>query len=465
MSSTVGATAPLRPIGPAIARRGLAQRLGRAFLLQALLISLTGALGVLATAFTIKAVLIKRALEQEAAHYWTRVARHGEVPPPDTRNLRGYLAPEGDESTLPEKLRGLAPGFHEIERHDRPLEDETDFSAVYVSAEGGRRLYLVLDGRRIGELTLLLGLLPLGVVVIVLYLGAWTAYRLSRNAVSPVEQLVERIQALDPASASSFADAFGDPPAGAGREVAALSEALSALTRRVDALLERERTFTRDASHELRSPLTVVRMASDILLRDPGVAGSHRASIERIQRAARDMEELTEAFLLLARESETALGADWVDVNAVIDQELQSVRPLVEDKPISLELHPECRLRVRASDKVLAILIGNLLRNAVKYTDEGAVRIRIRADHVEIEDSGEGMSETDWERAFRPFLRVGTNRRGGFGVGLTIVKRLSERFGWPLEIHSELGVGTRVRIEFPGAWATLERGGRGTDPR
>jgi signal transduction histidine kinase len=434
-----------------VPRRGLGQRLGRAFLLQALLIGLTGVLGVFAAAFTIKEILIKRALEQEAAHYWERRASRAAFPTPDTRNLFGYLVEDGDEGRLPPELQSLAPGFHELAREDRTHEVQADFSVVYVSEDAGRTLYLVFDGERVGELALLFGLLPLAVVIVVLYLGAWAAYRLSRSAVSPIEQLAERIQAIDPASASDFADAFTEAPPGAGREVAALSEALAALARRVESLLERERNFTRDASHELRSPLTVMRMASDLLLQDPELRDGHRAAVERIQRATRDMEELTEALLLLARESDAALSTDWVELNAVVRQEVQAVTPLLEGRPIDVAVEERCRLAVRASDKVLAVLVGNLLRNAVKYTDEGSIRVCIAPRHVEIEDSGEGMSESEREHAFKPFFRVGRSPRGGFGVGLTIVKRLSDRFGWPVAVDSELGVGTRVRVDFPGS--------------
>jgi signal transduction histidine kinase len=100
------------------------------------------------------------------------------------------------------------------------------------------------------------------------------------------------------------------------------------------------------------------------------------------------------------------------------------------------------------------VLIGNLIRNAFSYTDEGTVRIHISDRALTIEDSGVGMPSQEVEQVFKPFFRGGSKARGGHGVGLTIVKRLSDRFGWPIRLESTVGVGTRVVVDFPGATCT-----------
>ena len=94
-------------------------------------------------------------------------------------------------------------------------------------------------------------------------------------------------------------------------------------------------------------------------------------------------------------------------------------------------------------------MLGNLLRNACHYTDRGRIVVRIERDRVSVEDSGIGMTPADLERAFEPFFRGGEHRDGGQGVGLTIVRRLADRFGWPVELQSEHGRGTRATLRFP----------------
>ena len=84
-------------------------------------------------------------------------------------------------------------------------------------------------------------------------------------------------------------------------------------------------------------------------------------------------------------------------------------------------------------------------------SDAGTVRLHVGHHSVTIEDSGVGIPDEKVEQVFEPFVRGDSRSRGGHGVGLTIVKRLSDRFGWPVHFRSTVGVGTRVVVEFPDA--------------
>ena len=138
-------------------------------------------------------------------------------------------------------------------------------------------------------------------------------------------------------------------------------------------------------------------------------------------------------------------------LNDLVAEEVERARLLAADKPVTAEVRGTQRLFVEAPEKVLSILLGNLLRNAFSYTDAGQVVVEIGAGKVSIRDTGVGIAQGKIEEMFRPFVRGEDNRRGGHGVGLTIVRRLSDRFGWPLSVVSEPGVGTTVEITFPGA--------------
>ena len=428
-------------------KRGLRQRLGRAFLLQAVLISVAAIIGVYAAAFTIEEVLVKRALEEEATYFWDHHDRSAEFPLPDTRNLTGYLAPQSDVGGLPGPLRSLSPGFHK-------LPTQAEFSVVYVTDHGSDRLYLVFDGESVGQLALYFGLVPLAGILIVLYLIAWFAYRIAGKAISPIVWLAKEVQKFDPDSDKRPSFSPSSLPGSPDREVLALSEALSTLTRRVDEFVERERNFTRDASHELRSPLTVIKIAADMLLSEQELNRHARNSVLRIKRSATDMEELTEAFLLLAREVDRKYSAEPACINEITEYELERARYLLHGKPITVSFDAECVLLTPAPEKVLSVLIGNLIRNAFSYTDEGTVKIHISGNALAIEDSGVGMQSEEVGQVFKPFFRGGSRARGGHGVGLTIVKRLSDRFGWPIRLDSTVGVGTRVVVEFLDATCT-----------
>ena len=423
-------------------RAGLGERFGRAFLFQAVLIAIAAVLGVYAAAFAIEEILIKQALRQEATYYWDKRVQNPEFPLPDTLNLTGYLARQGDTSSVPEALHELEPGFHH-------LPTQSDFSVVFVTGFKDERLYLVFDGEQVGELALYFGLVPLASVLVVIYLLTWIGYRLSRSALSPILWLSRQVHKMDPEAPDAAVFSAGSLPGNPDREIVALADALSRLSQRINEFAERERNFTRDASHELRSPLTVIKIAADMLLSEQELDTPARNSVLRIRRAAADMEELTEVFLLLARESEHGLSTDPVCINDIVSEELERARVRLGAKPVEVSFNATCRLIVEASDKVVSVLFGNLIRNAFDYTDNGAVTIEVHPGRVSIEDSGQGMPKEDVDRVFEPFYRGASRERGGHGVGLTIVKRLSDRFGWPVQISSELGVGTRIAVDFP----------------
>jgi signal transduction histidine kinase len=195
----------------------------------------------------------------------------------------------------------------------------------------------------------------------------------------------------------------------------------------------------------------VIKIAADMLLGEQELSDQARNSVIRIRRNASDMEELMEALLLLAREFDLGLSAEDVCVNDVLEEEVERTRQSMLDKPVNLEIDHQCRLHVQASEKALSMLLGNLLRNAAKYTEQGEIRVSIGESGVLIEDSGIGMTKDELEKVFTPYYRAPGSTQAGHGVGLSIVSRLSDRFGWKVDMDSEPEQGTRVTVGFPGA--------------
>lgn len=424
--------------------KGIKAKLSAAYILQAAVISFATILGVYAAAMVMEEILVKQTLREEAAFFWDRIEADSEFVAPRTLNLQTW---HGEASqvpeSVPESLAGLATGFTELAEMPGKL--------VYVSERDDQRLWLLFDKGGVSELALWFGLVPLAGVLLALYLSTWLLYRLSNRAVSPIIWLARQVEAVDPKDpcSSHLSDLdLDEMPGEPNGEVLALADALKAYERRHQSFVERERNFTRDASHELRSPLTVIRAASEILLGGELDDFSRKAA-EKILKSSRDMEELTSAFLLLARESDTGLTKADIDLNQFARDELERVEDLVSGKPVTVNVVEHSHLRVHSARQVLSVMVGNLLRNACSYTDEGRVEVIIGADSIAVEDSGEGISQELLDKIFDPYYRGQRSERGGHGVGLTIVKRLSDRYHWPLKIKSTLGVGTKVCIHFP----------------
>lgn len=423
-------------------RLRLDARLWRAFLLQIALISATVVAGVYLAEFAIREMLIVSALEREADYFWSRYAITNDTPAPNTNSLIGYLF-DKDAAEIPAEFSNLALGIHD-------LETAVGASVVHVSEVEGKRLYLVFDANNIQQLATYFGIAPLALMLVVLYSSAWFAFGLARKAVSPVVRLARLVQDINVETPDLAAFATGNPASGADAEIEHLSHALLHLMGRVDQLIERERNFSREASHELRSPLTVIRMAADNLLGRPLEDGA-RGMVEKIRAASQDMAELTEALLLLAREHEGVLATESVSVNQVLRDELARCRMIYEAKQLDFRLDETVALEIDAAPRLLAIVLGNLLRNACAYTDAGTIIIAVNNGRVTIGDSGIGMSKENLGRVFTPYFRVSQARGSGHGIGLTLVKRISDRCGWGVAIDSEPERGTQVEVSLPAA--------------
>jgi len=427
-------------------RSGLIHKITRAFLLQGILISIAAMLSVFFAKIVLEEILIKEAIKQEADYFWENYQYQQSFPLPDTRNLTGYFdiaqLPSALQQNIPEE-----PGFYEYRK---------DEIVLYISQQDARTLYLLYNRGQVDTLAAYYGLFPLALVLIILYLSLWLTYRFSRRTISPVSLLARQVNKIDIASRDLSPLQIENLPFDIDDDIQVLSDAIVNLGERLDAFVTREQNFTRDASHELRSPLTVINIAADMLLAEQELPDAAKKSVMRIKRAASDMEELTAAFLLLARESDQELSTDLVSVNDIIDEEIERAQLLNKDKHLDINYSPRYRLETHASDKVLSVLFGNLIRNAFLYTDHGSIDITINKDSVIIKDSGKGIPQQQVEDIFKPYYRGNNTATHGYGVGLTIVKRLSDRFNWPIKISSTPGKGTRIEVKFPECEATFQ---------
>jgi signal transduction histidine kinase len=174
------------------------------------------------------------------------------------------------------------------------------------------------------------------------------------------------------------------------------------------------------------------------------------AALARMRKAVNEMQALLETLLLLARGEELDAQTEDVAVADVIAEQMDAVREAAQRKDVTLEIEAVSPCIVKAPRKVLEILLGNLLRNAVNYTEHGRVRAIIHEQSVQIEDTGVGMGPEDLDKVFEAFYRGEKSRHvaPGHGLGLAIVKRLADRYHWHIGAVSALGEGTRFEVRF-----------------
>jgi signal transduction histidine kinase len=420
--------------------QGLPRRLRYAFTLQVMLASVAVVIGAVVTGSIVKDALTDQQLRREAQEFWSGRARDPAYPLPQTSTLHGYfVARTQRQDGVPDELRRYGTGVSDLPGDNRKL---------IIDERPQGRLYLVMSFDLLDAVIRRAGLVSMLLALLAVYLTTWLTYRASKRLVTPVSWLAQQVAQWDPGKPDMHSIAPGRIPGEDGGEVGQLTSALRNLTRRTRDLVARERDFTRDASHELRTPLTVIRVATDMMLADAEIPARAHRSLQRVQQAGRDMEAIIDAFLILAREHGHAPLTEDFDVATVVDEEVEKARPLLAGKPVELEVVAAASPRLHGSPRVLAVMLGQVLDNACVFTERGRIEVRIEPRSLVVVDTGIGMAPQVLRKIWDPFYRADLVNPTGKGMGLSIVRRLAERFGWAVTLESTPGVGTVATIDF-----------------
>jgi two-component system, OmpR family, sensor kinase len=239
-----------------------------------------------------------------------------------------------------------------------------------------------------------------------------------------------------------------------GRMVAVLNSTFS----RLEAAFAQQTRFTADASHELRTPVTVILSQTQTVLGRERTAAEYRGSLEACQRAAQRMHRLIESLLELAR---LDAGLEKMKCGAFnLDQTIadcvELVRPLAAERRLTLRTELTVTECLGDSDR-LSQVIMNLLGNAIHYNKEGGdIHLVSRADYTTIiltvSDTGLGISSEHIDHIFERFYRgdsARTSSHGRTGLGLAICRSIVEAHGGTIEVASQAGIGTTFTVRLP----------------
>lgn len=353
--------------------------------------------------------------------------------PPRSSDLRSYVVDPSDLAALPIALRDVPPGiWHDV------LIDGRNYQVANFALPD-RRLYLTYDITDVEQREFWLSLaLSAGVLLATLLAGV-LGWRLSRVVVAPVAQLAAEIKALEPGRTEPpLAQRFPDVDLGI------IAAAFDAYARRLAEFVLRERAFTEDVSHELRTPISIVATAAELLGGDAAVPGSARPAIERIARASRQMEQTTQALLFMAREAEPPQEAmRAMPLRNVLEDVIAAQRRALPRFTLSATLGTR---GPAVPHGLAAIVVGNLLSNALQHSGTGAAELVQEGARVSVRDRGAGIPAEALPHIFERHYRG--PRSGGSGLGLHIVKRICDRQGWTLEARSTPGQETVLAVEF-----------------
>lgn len=328
---------------------------------------------------------------------------------------------------IPRSLRTLSDGVHEV---------TVDGIGLHVfAARTAAGQFVVVDHESDYEkveaaVYSLIALSLLGFLGLSLLLGRFMA----RRFVSPITDLSVAMANREPEL----------PLLDTNNELGELARAFDGYARQMRHYLERERFFTGDVSHELRTPLTIIRGAVEILASEMSASATQRAPIERINRALQDATDSVSVLLMLARAPHLIESVE-ISAAALAHAQVEQYQFLASQKGIALAFDGG-DFPFRAPPKLMEAALGNLIRNACLYTEQGAVRVRVSNFSIEVQDSGAGlppavlaMFENDRAGAY-----TGSE---GTGLGLALVIRICEHTGAALRVVSSSGSGSIIAID------------------
>lgn len=219
--------------------------------------------------------------------------------------------------------------------------------------------------------------------------------------------------------------------------------------------VENIKQFSSDASHELKTPLTVIQGEIELIKNKEASKEELEAVINKVDKEQKKLQEIIKNFLLLSRLDKEQIHNKKTSLDKVLFEAVELNLDFIEKKNLELKLDIEEDLTVNFNEKYLSIVVNNLLTNAIKYTNEGYIKLEAKKQNnkviLKVSDSGIGISKEDQKKIYERFYRVDkarTSMKDGIGLGLSIVKKICERYETIIKVNSEINKGSTFSIEF-----------------
>lgn len=318
----------------------------------------------------------------------------------------------------------------------------------YYLLVGQSTLYVTNVLRKIREMLWYFGI---GLLVVA-GIGGWY---LARRVLKPVSDITNTARAL-----TAYHLDKRLPEKGADDELGLLVHTFNEMIDRIQGGVEKIRQFSSDASHELRTPLTIMRGEIEVALRKQRSGKAYQDVLKSLLEEVQRMEKIVEDLLFFTRADSGHLRLENVETDLVslTGDIVQKMKPLAEEKGIKIHYRADPEKVIRPMDPgKFGQLIGNIIDNAIKYTDPGGkvgIEIKHRDDQIIIQviDNGIGIPEREISRVFDRFYRVDKSRTGAhksYGLGLSICKWIVEAYHGEISIRSREGAGTTVVVILP----------------
>jgi len=370
------------------------------------------------------------------------LATFGEIPDPLVPIIeRQLLLPEMEEGRF-ETVR--IRGHDALRLYTIPVYDPTTLEVIAFIQTGDSLAQVVEAQEQMWRYTLIVGCAG---IILALIAG----FFITKRGFRPLERILGHVQVIGRRDLSAGIPEEPRPP-----ELQQLASTLNDMMQRLEKAFKAREVFIASVSHDLRTPLTALQGQIDVLLMEPSLDRISRESLETMAKEVRRLTRMTNNLLLNAQlETSPIFIPAEVDLKELIEEVTTEVRILAEGLELEATI-PESAI-ISGDYDLLKQMLLNVVDNAVKFTPKGgAVQVSLKREKnhavLEVADTGQGISTEHLQYITEPFYRADSSRRfgsKGIGLGLAIVKQVIDLHGGQLEIQSQQGAGTTVKMRLP----------------
>lgn len=339
---------------------------------------------------------------------------------------------------IPEEFNRLNPGTYEkVKYKDQAYMIRVIESPQYKQVVAINITKIVRHEYSIILFTLLLTILAVILITIITY------HQLNR-LINPLLEIAQGLSKVSPDHGQlkikhDAADKFD--------ESAILVNEINKFVEKSQQFVNKEKEFFEIASHELRTPISAISGAMEIVLKHPETSPQIMHHLKRVSRITYEMEELTAMLLFLSRNKEKLdTYAENMDLAQEIPLIIEDHSHLCRNKELTIINEIKSSIYIKAPPQLLKVTLGNLLRNAIENSDRGTITLSYHKHTFIIDDPGHGMTAQEICALYTQMARNGTSSKSGIGIDLTL--KICHHYGWQLSFDSLKGQGTTALLKF-----------------
>ena len=286
--------------------------------------------------------------------------------------------------------------------------------------------------------------------LIIFVLMLVSSYILIKQSLKPIQNTITEVEIIK--AHKDFSKTLQTIPS--NDEVAKLINTFNTMLGDIDTTIKQIKQFSDDASHELKTPITVIQGEIDLALNSDRDKNYYKHTLQKIEKQNDNLQNIINGLLILSK-TQNQIENTTHELDFIVMECYEKLLPKANNKNISLEIESIESCEVYSNDTLVQVLLTNLIENAIKYShNDSKVIISLKNSKypiLKVQDFGIGIDKNSLENIFDRFYRskdVIDNKYDGIGLGLSIVQKIVKLYDWKIEIKSEIGSGSTFCVEF-----------------